>query len=167
MTLVFRPAASQAARDAVFFRMRDEGLLTCAMYALATPTLADWQRITAPERGLLLRCEDAQGRLMGCGLFSPWRGHLLEFDFTTFRDTAHLAVPMARQGFAWVFAHLDCSGIVGLCPLPNRHAWRLATACGFRQVARLPAACFYARKGCHVDGLFFVLTRAQHSAPLQ
>ncbi|MDO5483514.1 MAG: GNAT family protein, partial [Desulfovibrionaceae bacterium] len=112
--------------------------------------------------------EDGQGRLLACGLFSPWRGALLEFDFTTFRATAPLAVDMARQGFAWLFARVDCAGLVGICPLPNRHAWRLAEACGFQRLARLPRACFYARKGQHVDGLLFLLTREEAQAgPLQ
>ena len=162
MNFVYRTAHTGAGRDEPFHRMRQEGLLGCAMYAFAAPTLEDWRRVTA--RGLLLRCEDAAGRLLACGLFTPWRGNLLEFDFTAFRESARLAPAMARGGFAWIFGHTACAGIVGLCPVPNRHAWRLAEACGFRVLGRLPGACFYARKGRHVDGVLVALSRAEWAA---
>lgn len=162
MSFVYRPAVTAAERDEPFLRMEREGLLSCAMYALAAPTLEDWRRITA--QGLLLRCEDAAGRLLACGLFAPWRGNLLEFDFTAFRESARLAPLMARGGFAWIFGHMACAGIMGICPVPNRHAWRLAEACGFRVLGRLPGACFYARKGRHVDGVLVVLSREEWAA---
>lgn len=159
MNFRYRPAVSGAERDEPFWRMEREGLLGCAMYALPSPTLADWREITA--RGLLLRCEDAAGRLLACGLFTPWRGMVWEFDFTAFRASAALAPRMARGGFAWIFSETACAGIVGLCPAPNRHAWRLARACGFRVLGRLAGACFYARKRRHVDGVFVSLSRAE------
>lgn len=165
MNFVYRPASGQAERDEPFHRMRREGLLGCAMYAFARPTLDDWREVTA--RGLLLRCEDAAGRLLACGLFTPWRGNLLEFDFTTFRESAALAPAMARGGFAWIFRERACAGIAGICPVPNRHAWRLAAACGFRVLGRLPGACFYARKGRFVDGVVVALSRAEWAAGAQ
>lgn len=67
----FRPASTAAERDEPYFRMAREGLLGCAMYAIARPSLEDWHAAIAP--GLLLRCEDAAGRLLACGLFTPWR----------------------------------------------------------------------------------------------
>ena len=154
-----------AERDEPFHRMRREGLLGCAMYAFAAPTLEDWRRVTA--RGLLLRCEDTAGRLLACGLFTPWRGNMLEFDFTTFRESASLAPAMAAGGFAWIFRETGCAGIAGICPLPNRHAWRLAGACGFRVLGRLPGACYYARKGGHVDGVLVALSREEWIARAQ
>ena len=157
MNFVYRQAKEQTERDEPFYRMRREGLLGCAMYAFAEPSLDDWRAVTA--RGLLLRCEDAAGRLLACGLFTPWRGSLAEFDFTTFRASARLAPAMARGAFAWLFRERPWAGVVGICPLPNRHAWRLAEACGFRVMGRLPGACFYARKGRYVDGVFVALFR--------
>lgn len=162
MNFVYRAAHMDAARDEPFHRMRREGLLGCAMYAFAAPTLEDWRQVTA--RGLLLRCEDTAGGLLACGLFTPWRGNVLEFDFTAFRESARLAPAMARGGFAWIFGHTACAGIVGVCPAPNRHAWRLAEACGFRVLGRLAGACFYARKGRHVDGILVSLSRAEWAA---
>lgn len=165
MNFVYRPACGQAERDEPFHRMRREGLLGCAMYAFAEPGLEDWRLATA--RGLLLRCEDASGRLLACGLFTPWRGTLLEFDFTAFRESASLAPAMAAGGFDWIFRETRCSGIAGICPVPNRHAWRLAGACGFRVLGRLPGACFYARKGRSVDGVLVALSRAEWAAGAQ
>ena len=157
MSFVYRLAEGRAERDEPFYRMRREGLLGCAMYAFAEPRLEDWRAATA--RGWLVRCEDAAGRLLACGLFSPWRGDILEFDFTAFRASARLAPAMARGAFAWLFRERPCAGVVGICPVPNRHAWRLAEACGFRVLGRLPGACFYARKGRYVDGVLVVLGR--------
>ena len=184
MLFNYAPAVSKAQRDAVFLRMQAEGLLGCAMSALAAPTLADWRRITSPRRGLLLCCHLAEGgdswgksgpaarsgdgltvspdpgttSMLGCALFTPRRGKVWEFDFTTFRTAARLAVRMALGGLAWAFAHLDCAAIAGLCPAPNRHAWRLAEACGFHVMGRLPQACWHARKQCHVDGVLVLCT---------
>ncbi len=56
---------------------------------------------------------------------------------------------------------------MGICPLPNRHAWRLAEACGFRVLARLPRACFYARKGNYVDGVLVLCTREDLNTVMQ
>ena len=148
----------QAARDEVFWRMEAEGLLGAAMSVLSAPTLADWRRESDPGRGWLLRCEDAQGGLLGAGLFTPWRGRVWSFDCTAFRASAGLAVRMVRGGLAWFFAHAPCEAVVGCCPLPNRHAWRLARACGFREWGRLPGACWWARRNRFVDGLFLVVT---------
>ena len=247
MLFHYAPAVSRATRDAIFLRMRAEGLLGCAMSAFNAPTLADWRRITSPRRGLLLCCyaagksaassentsvaahakglaarseaEKLNGRgqaafarkivstvatddtaraaktmtaantataadtvtitgtttsetlaphtgdvghdtasMLSCALFTPCRGKVWEFDCTTFRTAARLAVPMAHGGLAWAFAHLGCAAIVGLCPTPNRHAWRLAEACGFRVVGRLPQACWHARKQRHVDGVMVLCT---------
>ena len=178
MQFRFMPITNSAAREAIFRRMQTEGLVQCAMSALASPTLAQWLQITAPERGVLLGCRklehipasdvqpvDVQG-VLACAMFTPRRGKVWEFDFTTFRATAKLAVPMARKGLAWAFDHLDCAAVMGLCPAPNRHAWRLAEACGFRMLGRLPGACWIARKQSYADGVL-VLCTPQDIAPLR
>lgn len=178
----YRPVLRQAERDALFFRMRAEGLLPCAMYACARPDLRRWRTLTRPRRGLLLVCEqtdappvsllpsgprpaDSQSpplpdvsAVRAVGLFSGWRGKVAEFDFTVFRAHFREAVPIARGAFRWMFAQTDVSAIMGLCPVSNAHAWRLARACGFRELARLPAACRLARRDRHVDGVLLCCT---------
>ena len=158
MALIYRVAKTLAQRDEPYLRMRDEGLLACAMSAFAKPALSDWRRITAPGKGFLLCCEDQSGQLLGCGLFTRQPYRVWQFDFTAFRAGFAVAAEQARGGFQWAFDHLDCTSIMGVCPLPNRHAWRLASACGFRVLARLPEACFYARKGKYVDGVLVLCT---------
>ena len=96
--------------------------------------------------------------MLGCALFTPRRGKIWEFDFTTFRAGAPFAVPLAHGCLSWAFAHLDCAAVMGLCPAPNRHAWRLAEACGFQILGRLPQACRHARKKRHVDGILVLCT---------
>lgn len=175
MRFTYAPIVDQHARDAVFERMEAEGLTACAMSSLLEPTLAQWRPITAPERGVLLGCYGQQpipapdsecnpAPLLACAMFSPRRGRVWEFDFTTFRQWARLAVPMAHGGLEWAFATLDCSAVMGLCPAPNRHAWRLAEACGFRVLGRLPGACMHSRKKSWVDGVLVLCTPQDLSA---
>lgn len=159
MKLRYRQCVSKSTRAALFQLMQGEGLLASAMSAWAKPTLKDWLTLTARRDGVtLLRCEDETGQILGCGLFTRQPYRVWQFDFTAFRAGFAVAAEQARGGFQWAFDHLDCTSIMGVCPLPNRHAWRLASACGFRVLARLPKACFYARKGNYVDGVLVLCT---------
>ena len=147
-----------AGRKALFARMCREGLTGCAMYAWPHPREDDWLRLVSAPGRLLLQATAPDGTALACGLFSPWRGRIREFDFTVFRPAFPLAVPLARAAFRWVFRHTATSALWGLCPVSNRHAWRLATACGFVITGRLPAACWLARRGVHVDGIQLLCT---------
>lgn len=160
MELRYRQCVGRRKRIAIYRQMKAEGLLPWAMSSITTPSLAYWLALTARRDGVvLLRCEDEAGRILGCGLFTRQPHRVWQFDFTAFRAGFAVAVEQARGGFQWAFDHLDCTSIMGVCPLPNRHAWKLAEACGFRVLARLPEACFYARKQKHVDGVLVLCTR--------
>lgn len=160
MTFCYGIASTQAERDEPFYRMRDEGLLPFAMSTVEHPTLELWRSITHPDNGHLVRCSLENGRLAACVLLSPFRGRVWEFDFTTFRETARLAVPMAHGLFRWAFSKLDCTALTGFCPLPNRHAWRLAEACGFQKLGILPQAAWWPRRKCFVDAVQVLATPA-------
>lgn len=160
MKLRYRQCVGRSVRTALFQLMQGEGLLACAMSAWKKPTLKDWLTLTSRRDGVvLLRCEDEAEQILGCGLFTRQPYRVWHFDFTAFRAGFAVAAEQARGGFQWAFDHLDCTSIMGVCPLPNRHAWRLAEACGFRVLARLPKACFYARKGNYVDGILVLCTK--------
>lgn len=160
MKLRYRQCVGKSVRTALFHLMQGEGLLAWAMSAWAKPTLKDWLALTTRRDGVvLLRCEDESGQILGCGLFTRQPYRVWQFDFAAFRAGFHCAVDQARGGFHWAFDHLDCTSIMGVCPLPNRHAWRLAEDCGFRVLARLPEACFHARKQKYVDGVLVLCTR--------
>lgn len=147
-----------ARRAALFGRMRREGLAGCAMYAWAEPREEDWLRLVSAPGSLLLQATAPDGAALACGLFSPWRGRVREFDFTVFRPAFPLAVPLARAAFGVVFRQTETSALWGLCPVSNRHAWRLAEACGFSVTGRLPGACWLARRTAFVDGVQVVCT---------
>lgn len=147
-----------AGRKALFARMCREGLTGCAMYAWADPREEDWLRLVSAPGRLLLQATAPDGTVLACGLFSPWLGQVREFDFTVFRPAFPLAVPLARAAFRRVFRQTGTSALWGLCPVSNRHAWHLATACGFVITGRLPAACWLARRGVHVDGIQLLCT---------
>lgn len=161
MKLRYRQCLGRRMRAALFHRMEEEGLLPFAMSAWEKPTLKDWLALTTARDGasVLLRCEDESGRILGCGLFTRQPYRIWHFDFTAFRAGFCVAAPQARGAFAWMFRRQDCTSVMGVCPAPNRHAWRLAESCGFRILARLPGACFHARKGTYVDGVLVLCTR--------
>lgn len=160
MHLRYRQCVGKRTRIAIYRQMKAERLLPWAMSSITTPSLAYWLALTARRDGVvLLRCEDDAGRILGCGLFTRQPCRVWQFDFTAFRAGFPVAVTQARGGFQWAFDHLDCTSIMGVCPLPNRHAWKLAEACGFHVLARLPEACFYARKQKYVDGVLVLCTR--------
>lgn len=161
MELIYRQCLDKRGRAALFRQMEAEGLLPFAMSAWAQPNLGDWLALTACRDGMvLLCCEDETGQILGCGLFTRQPYRVWHFDFTAFRAGFSVAAQQARGGFAWLFKHQDCTSIMGVCPAPNRHAWRLASACGFRVLARLPKACWHARKGRYVDGVLVLCTSA-------
>ncbi|MCI7373037.1 MAG: hypothetical protein MSH27_02730 [Desulfovibrio piger] len=97
-----------AGRKALFARMCREGLTGCAMYAWPHPREDDWLHLVSAPGRLLLQATAPDGTALACGLFSPWRGRIREFDFTVFRTAFPLAVPLARRG-----VHMD--GIQLLC----------------------------------------------------
>lgn len=149
----------QAARDAVFLHMREQGLLPVAMCAVAEPTLDHWRELTRPDKAWLLRAATPGGELLGAALFTPWRHRTWEFDFTVFRPHFPLALPLARGALAWLWEHAPCDSLMGLCPATHRHAWKLAEAAGFAVLGRLPGACLVASRGRYVDGVLVCARR--------
>lgn len=121
-------------------------------------SISFWDKVFVLSRDPAFGTAPRMKDMLGCALFTPRRGKVWEFDFTTFRAGAPFAVPLAHGCLAWAFAHLDCAAIVGLCPAPNRHAWRLAETCGFQIMGHLPQACWHARKKRHVDGVLVLCT---------
>lgn len=167
---------AQDMRDAIFYRMEKEALLSTVMAACDNPTLADWRQLTDPAKAWLLLCEHKEhGHICGVGLFTPWRWRVWEFDFVTFapqhtkqdirkKRTAYAqeAVAMAKGGFAYMFAHAPVDSIIGVCPVTHRHAHRLATACGFTVMGKLAGACWIAKQKRYVDGVMVALQRPEN-----
>lgn len=55
------------------------------------------------------------------------------------------------------------SALYGLTPKPYRHALHFIQKLGFRLVAELPGACYFARKNTYKSGIVSILTREQIS----
>lgn len=89
-----------AGRKALFARMCREGLTGCAMYAWPYPREDDWLHLVSAPGRLLLQATAPDGTVLACGLFSPWRGRIREFDFTVFRPAFPLAVPLSAGSSA-------------------------------------------------------------------
>lgn len=155
-TFIYRVADTDKDKLAPFHLMRKEGLLPWAMPAFIDTDASAWLDITS--HGVVLLCESMAGALLGCGHFTRFRGHVWEFDFTAFRAGFAVAPAMARGGFQWMFENYGATAIIGICPKPNRHAWKLARACGFSVFGDIPGACFFARKKKCVPGVLVLAT---------
>ncbi|MBQ9405235.1 MAG: N-acetyltransferase [Desulfovibrio sp.] len=151
-------------RAALYNRMIVEGLADMAM-SEGRKRLDEWMRLTEPRwnrdrlTSLLLTSQDNFGNYHGMAIFSEREYRLWRFDFTSFRIGFDRAVEQARGAFAWIFSHTDASGIYGVTPASNRAALRLAQACGFLKLVRLPLACWLARRGKYVDGMYCICTQ--------
>lgn len=145
-------------RSALYSRMLDEGL---ADYAMSARHLDDdgWLELTTPAPGnILLASVDILGHYHGTALFTQRDYNMWLFDFTSFRAGFHRAAEQARGAFAWIFERMKASCIYGVTPVQFRHAWALAEACGFEIAARLPGACWLARKQRFVEGVMVMCT---------
>lgn len=159
MPYTYRAITDTAERAALYKRMVAERLDSAAM--CGGLDLGGWMRLTAPAidgGNILLGAVGDDGKIHGVALFSRREYRMWRFDFTAFRGHFPAAVEMARGGFSWLFAHTDATSIYGIAPVKHRHALGLAGACGFVEVARLPLACWLARRGEYVDGVVLLAT---------
>ncbi len=162
-------------RTALFQRMQEENLLHVTMYAYETPSLEHWLEITQAQRGWLLCC--AKGEIYGAkgyhldniqamAFIAPlaWgqgnKGHRVwTFDFTVFRAHFKEAVTMSQGALAWIFSHVPCDSLLGLCAQSNRHAWRLSESAGFQVLGNVPGACFIGKKRGYEAAMLVMATR--------
>ncbi len=162
-------------RTALFQRMQKENLLHVTMYAYENPSLEHWLEITQSQRGWLLCC--AKGNVKGSEGYHldniqamaflaplPWgqgnKGHRVwTFDFTVFRAHFKEAVAMSQGALAWIFSHVPCDSLLGLCAQSNRHAWRLSESAGFQILGHIPGACLVGKKGSYEAAILVIATR--------
>ena len=146
MELIYRQCLDKRGRAALFRQMEAEGLLPFAMSSRAQPDLADWLALTACRDGMvLLCCEDETGQILGCGLFTRQPYRVWHFDFTA----SGRAFPWPRNRRAAVSP--GCSSIRTARPSWASVRRPTATHGGWpppalRVLARLPKACWHARK---------------------
>ncbi len=146
-------------RTEIFLRMQKEGLVSASMHGEVNPTLVRWLEITDPHKGWLLCCVPSSATqhtvdiLCGVAWLEPWRGRVWSFDFTAFRPHFNEAPNMSKQALIWIFEHAPCDSIIGICPVSNAHAWRLAPKSGFEIVGKIPNACLQAKRNKYEDGI--------------
>ncbi len=160
-------------REQLFFRMQKEGLLPFAMHGHKSPCLQDWLELCKQDNTHLLCChaENSSGiqaqNIRGMALISPWHGKVWRFEFTAFKAHFKEATGMSKAALTWVFSHLPCDALMGLCPLSNRHAWRLAEKSGFQVLGQLPNACYVARRNAYEDAIMVLATHQNSTQQLQ
>lgn len=150
-------------RDVVFWRMENEGLLGAAMYSTEAPTYNDWLDVLKRVdilHGTMIGAYDENGVLAGFAQFMPVLTEYAdyEFDFCVFRHAFKDAVHLGHLAAEWAFENIQCDRLVGITPITNRHAWRIAEACGFRRHGVTPNLCYVARKHKKVDGVITICT---------
>ncbi len=156
-------------RENIFKRMQEEKLLTSCMHSIKNPTLQHWIDITCSPKGWLLCCVPADAKthdvsqLCGIAWLEPWQGQAWLFDFTAFRKYFAHATTMSKAALNWTFKHAKCQSIVGICPVSNAHAWRLAPKAGFNIITQVPGACFNARLNIYEDGVLVMATKSSIS----
>lgn len=150
-------------RDVLFWMMENEGLLGAAMYSMASPTYDDWLDVLARVdrfHGTMIGAYDEYCWLYGFAQLLPFPDDqaAYEFDFCVFRHAFKEAVQLGHLAAAWAFENLPCDRLVGITPITNRHAWKIAEACGFVRHSVTPELCYVARKHKKVDGVITICT---------
>ncbi len=164
-TFFVLPKNYEKMREEIFIRMQDEKLLGACMHSVKNPSIDKWLDISAPHKGWLLCCvanhakQHTTNDLCGIAWFEPWHGRTWKFDFTAFRAHFSQAPIMSKGALAWMFEHAPCDSVIGLCPVSNAHAWRLASRSGFETLGKIPNACFQARKSQYEDGIFVLASK--------
>ncbi len=164
---------AQDLTEQLFFRMQEEGLLPFAMHGHSNPCLQDWLELSEAEHTHLLCCHASTSSniqakdIRGMALISPWHGRVWRFEFTAFKEHFKEATSMSQAALAWVFTHVACDALMGLCPLSNRHAWKLAEKSGFQVLGTLPGACYVARRKNYEDAVMVLATRQGITLPKQ
>ena len=145
------PAADAEARAHVFRRMLAEGRARIVQYQLPEPSLDVWLEHTAPDRAWLAAIR-ADEQLAAAAWFTDFIGKTAFAHFVIFRGYEHLSRHICRLACQWAFSGgLAC--LLGVIPAVNRAAIASMRACGWREIFRIPQACFVHRLGRHVDGV--------------
>ena len=138
-------------RARVFERMAAERRIGMVQYSLAQPSLAAWMEGTAPDRAWFCILETG-GQEAAALWITDFTGRAALYNFVIFRGFGHLARELCHLSCQWAFSDgLAC--LRGITPVVNRAALAAMRACGWREVFRIPQACYVNRIGKHVDGV--------------
>jgi hypothetical protein len=145
------PVTDEAARAHVFKRMAEEGRARIVQYSLPHPSLDAWLDCTAPRNAWFCAIH-TDNRLAAAVWITDFHGKSALCHFVIFRGFERLQREMCRLSCRWAFSGgLAC--LLGLIPAVNRAAVETMLFCGWREVFRIPEACFVHRLGRHVDGV--------------
>ncbi len=159
------PNKHELSRHKIFMRIQEEKLTTFCMHSEKNPTLERWLEITDPSKGWLLCCVPKNmelhtvDTLCAIAWITPWRGRIWTFDFTVFRPYFSKAPHMSKAALAWIFTHAPCDNLMGICPISNAHAWRIATQSGFEILGKLHNACFHTKRSTYEDGVLVIASK--------
>ena len=150
-TISLTPLSDKDARAYVFSRMLDEGRARIVQYTLPEPSLDEWLKCTDPKQAWFsILHTDAR---LACAVWiNNFCGKSALVHFVVFRGFEHLSNTLCHLASAWAFdGGLAC--LLGLIPVTNRGAIACMRASGWKDVFRIPEACFVHRLGRHVDAL--------------
>jgi len=149
-TLALSVLTTMHERAAVFDRMCAEGRAHTVQYMLPQPSLTEWMACTAPEKAWICVLSES-GREAAAVWITDFTGRAALFHFVVFRGFERLTREMCLMACRWAFdGWLAC--LMGIIPAVNRAALAAMAACGWKEVFRIPQACYVHRLGRHVDG---------------
>ena len=139
-----------ADRARIFERMVSEKRAGIVQYSLPRPSLAAWMEDTAQDRAWFHVLEES-GREAAAVWLTNFTGRAAFYHFVVFRGYGHLSRAFCHLSCRWIFSGgLAC--LMGVIPGINRAALAAMRASGWREVFRIPQACYVHRLGRHVDG---------------
>lgn len=142
---------------AMYPRMRDGGLLWTMwpQYPSAWWSEERFIALLGDEKSAVIGGY-VNGQLGGFLHLWPYGGSLYtkvgEAGVCAFREYFPYAQEMCKAAMEYVFAHFDCSCLIGHIPVQNIHALKMLEAVGFKKVCRVPQMGYFARKDMFTDG---------------
>lgn len=148
-------------RRVIFNALVADGVAKSCFYSLRSPTFKDFEGMAGPQSGWCVPVYK-DGELVAVGWLNGFTGRAVFCHFCVLRDYMPEAVHMGK---AWCRAVLDTGKfdcLIGLTPSTYRHALNFIQEIGFElSPMRVRGACFMARQGRYVDGIYSRLLEVQ------
>lgn len=142
-----------------YYRCKQEELLPIIFPDKENVTENNFIALTEENDGrILLASINNIGSYYGFATFTPLFNRAYKFDFCSFRAGFDYALEQVHGAFEWIFNNTTATSIIGVTPVLNRAACRLAEQCGFEKITVLPQSCYMARRKGYVDGLLVICT---------
>ena len=155
-TISLRVLSGMAERAAVFARMQEQRRAHIVQYNLPEPSLVTWMDYTAPSRAWICTLS-VDGQEAATVWVTDFMGKVALYHFVIFRGFESLHRELCWKSCQWIFSGgLVC--LMGIIPSFNRAALSAMRNSAWREIFRIPKACYVYRFARHVDGVLCYFT---------